>query len=177
MRSSRPYKSPNAAMFWSVVMPGFGQIYNRDYFIGMVLLGLEFLINLNSHLNLVLFTTFQGDLLRAHDSVNYSWGLFYPSIYGFAIWQAYNSAKANNNKLEGKSVEKRTFFSGFFIGLVIGMDFGLFWHDGSLLKTIPLLDYPVFNGVLFGLVFGFLGNLAENKWYRRWTRKTRIMEE
>ncbi|MED4224262.1 hypothetical protein [Neobacillus cucumis] len=42
MRSSRPHKSPLAAMFWSVVLLGFGQLYNLDYFIGIVLLVLEF---------------------------------------------------------------------------------------------------------------------------------------
>ena len=110
MRSSRPYKSPIAAMFWSVVLPGFGQLYNKDYFIGILLLVLEFLINLKSHLNLVLVNTFKGDLLHAHQSVNYSWGLFYPSIYCFAIWHAYNSANTNNNKLEGKHVENRTYY-------------------------------------------------------------------
>ena len=166
MRSSRPYKSPLAAMFWSVVLPGFGQLYNKDYFIGIVLLVLEFLINLNSHLNLVLVNTFKGDLLQAHQSMDYGWGLFYPSIYGFAIWQAFNSAKANNHKLEGKAVVERTYLSGFFLGLVIGMDFGLFWHDSSVIKMVPILDYPVFNGVLVGLVLGIIGNLAEKKLYR-----------
>ncbi|PGV53344.1 DUF5683 domain-containing protein [Bacillus sp. AFS037270] len=172
MRSSRPYKSPNAAMLWSLVLPGFGQLYNKDYFIGIILLVLEFLINLKSHLNLVLVNTFNGDLLHAHESANYSWGLFYPSLYGFAIWHAYNSAKANNNKLEGKTVEKRTYFSGFFIGLVIGMDFGLFWHDGSLIKTFPFLDYPVFNGVLFGLLLGLIGNVLEKELYRKSQKKS-----
>lgn len=72
MRSSRPYKSPNAAMLWSLVLPGFGQLYNKNYFIGIILLVLEFLINLKSHLNLVLVNTFNGDLLDAHESANYS---------------------------------------------------------------------------------------------------------
>ncbi|MEH7414354.1 hypothetical protein V7266_03555 [Neobacillus drentensis] len=171
MRSSRPYKSPRAALVWSLVLPGFGQLYNKDYFVGSLLLVLEFLINLKSHLNLVLVSTFNGDILQAHQAVNYGWGLFYPSIYGFALWQAYNSAKANNHKLEGKTVEKRTYYTGFFIGLVIGIDFGLFWHDVHLIKTVPLLDYPVFNGVLVGMLLGLLGHLLEKKY-----RKTRVKQ-
>ena len=166
MRSSRPYKSPNAAMLWSLVLPGFGQLYNKDYFIGTILLVLEFLINFNSHLNLVLVSTFNGDIRNAHQWVNYSWGLFYPSIYGFAFWQAYNSAKAHNNRADGK-LEKRTYFTGFFIGLVIGMDFGLIWHDSNLMKTFALLDYPVFNGVLLGLLLGLLAHFVEIKLYRK----------
>ncbi|WP_160725754.1 hypothetical protein [Bacillus sp. USDA818B3_A] len=170
MRSSRPYKSPIAAMLWSLVLPGFGQLYNKDYLIGIILLGLEFLINLNSHLNIVLVSTFNGDIHGAHQSVNYSWGLFYPSIYGFAIWHAYNSARSNNNRLEGKAVENRTYLSGFFIGLVIGMDFGLVWHDSTFIKPVPFLDYPVFNGLLFGLIVGITGYLMEKKLYRKWKR-------
>ncbi|MEH7094853.1 hypothetical protein [Neobacillus vireti] len=171
MRSSRPYKSPLAAMLWSVVLPGFGQLYNRDYYIGTILLVLEFLINLKSHLNIVLLDTLTGDLLRAHDSVNYNWGLFYPSIYGFSLWQALNMAISNNNRLEGNVVEKRTYLSGFFIGFVIGMDFGLFWHDTGIIQRFPFLDYPVYNGLVFGLLLGFLSHLAEIKIYRRKLKK------
>lgn len=167
MRSSRPYKSPLAAMLWSLVLPGFGQIYNNNYYIGTILLVLEFLINLKSHLNIVLLHTLTGDLLHAHESVNYSWGLFYPSIYGFSLWQAFNMAISNNNRLEGNIVEKRTYLSGFFIGLVIGMDFGLFWHDTGIIQRVPFLDYPVYNGLTFGLLLGLLSHLVEIKIYRR----------
>ncbi|MGG3471098.1 DUF5683 domain-containing protein [Neobacillus pocheonensis] len=170
MRQSRQYKSPNAAMMWSLVLPGLGQLYNKDYLIGFALIGLEFVVNLNSNLNLSLISTFIGDIHSAHHIINYSWGLFYPSIYGFAIWQAFNSAKANNDKMAGKEAERRTYFSGFFIGLVIGMDFGLFWHDSGFIihhQATRFLDYPVFNGIVFGLILGFLGSIMENKVYRK----------
>ncbi|MBO0961008.1 hypothetical protein J1P26_15005 [Neobacillus sp. MM2021_6] len=166
MRSSRPYKSPNAAMLWSLVLPGFGQLYNKDYFMGITLLGLEFLINLKSNLNLVLVNSFKGDILAAHQPVNYSWALFYPSVYGFAMWQAFNTARVNNHKLTGNEVERRTYLTGFFIGLVIGMDFGLFWHDCRYIKMLPFLDYPVFNGIVFGVVLGLVGHFIEKRHYR-----------
>ncbi|QCJ44791.1 hypothetical protein FAY30_24505 [Bacillus sp. S3] len=167
MRSSRPYKSPYAAMLWSLVLPGFGQLYTKEYLIGIVLLVLEFLINLNSNLNLVLLEAFDGDLDAPHQIIDYSWGLFYPSLYGFAMWQAFNSAIVNNNKLEGKAVEKRTYLSGFFIGLVIGMDLGLFSHDSPIMKVSTFLDNPVLNGILFGVLFGIMAHFVENKYYRK----------
>ncbi|MDN3019168.1 hypothetical protein PH210_23630 [Paenibacillus sp. BSR1-1] len=170
MRQTRQYKSPNAAMLWSVVLPGFGQLYNKDYLVGFALIALEFLVNLNANLNLSLITTFVGDMNSSHHSINYRWGLFYPSIYGYAIWQAYNAARANNEKLVGKEGPMRTYFSGFFLGLVIGMDFGLFWHDGSFitqLTALRFLDYPVVNGIVFGLLMGILGHIMENKVYRK----------
>ncbi|MFL6557032.1 MAG: hypothetical protein ACJ8MO_13035, partial [Bacillus sp. (in: firmicutes)] len=125
MRQSQQYKSPFAAMLWSCVLPGFGQFYNKDYIVGTVLLGLEFIVNLNSNLNISLADTFMGDIYSAHHVINYRWALFYPSLYGYAVWQAFNSAIANNNRINGKDVEQRTYLSGFFIGLVLGMDFGL----------------------------------------------------
>ncbi|MFZ7942476.1 hypothetical protein [Neobacillus sp. 19] len=167
MRSSRPYKSPYAAMLWSLVLPGFGQLYNREYLIGIALLVLEFLINLKSNLNLVLLDAFDGDLHSSQQLIDYSWGLFYPSLYAFAMWQAYNAAIVNNNKLEGKAVEKRTYLSGFFIGLAIGMDLGLFLHDSPFMKVSTFLDNPVLNGIMFGMLCGIMAHLVENKYYRK----------
>ncbi|MFP5116410.1 hypothetical protein ACSU64_29310 [Bacillaceae bacterium C204] len=170
MRQSRHYKSPYAAMLWSCVLPGFGQFYNRDYIVGSLLIGLEFIVNLNSNLNLSLLETFNGDIHSAHHVIDYRWALFYPSIYGYAIWQALNSAKANNNKLDGKEVVHRTYLSGFFIGVVLGMDFGLFWHDSSFFSHFPVmkfLDFPVLNGLLLGLMTGTLAHIIENKIYRK----------
>ncbi|MDV2687061.1 DUF5683 domain-containing protein, partial [Alkalihalophilus lindianensis] len=60
MRQNRPYQSPYAAMLWSLVLPGFGQLYNKDYVIGFVLLVLEFLVNLKSDLNITLLYSFMG---------------------------------------------------------------------------------------------------------------------
>lgn len=165
MRQSRQYKSPLAAMLWSCVLPGFGQLYNKDYIVGFLLIGLEFIVNLNSNLNLSITESFIGDIHSAHHVIDYRWGLFYPSLYAYAIWQAYNSAKANNNKLVGKDPDQRTYLSGFFLGMVLGMDFGLFWHDSSFIShngAISLLDFPVFNGLALGLLAGAFGHLMEN---------------
>lgn len=170
MRQSRQYKSPYAALFWSCVLPGFGQFYNKDYIVGAVLIVLEFFINLNSNLNLSLIGSFKGDIHLAHQAIDYRWALFYPSLYGYGIWQAFNAAKANNDKMLGNDANQRTYLSGFFLGLVLGMDFGLFWHDSSFIthfRFIRLLDFPVFNGLTLGLMVGILGHIMENMFYRK----------
>lgn len=170
MRQSRQYKSPFAAMLWSCVLPGFGQFYNKDYIVGAVLIGLEFIVNLNSNLNISLIDSFMGDINSAHHVIDYSWALFYPSLYGYGIWQAFNYAIANNNRMVGKDVDHRTYLSGFFIGMVLGMDFGLFWHDTSFIRhftVIRFLDFPVFNGLVIGLLTGIFGHIMENVFYRR----------
>jgi hypothetical protein len=169
MRQRREYKSPYAAGVWSVVLPGFGQLYNKDYIIGFVLLGFEFLINLNSNLNLALVYSFTGDFAQAHNVIDYSWGMFYPSLYAFSIWQAINAAKVHNDKdLDG--MQKRTYHTGFFIGLVVGMDCGLFWHEFAFLEqyqTLSILDMPIFSGLTFGILLGLLGNCIEKTMYRK----------
>ncbi|MFP7298659.1 hypothetical protein [Neobacillus niacini] len=170
MRHKTEYKSPYAAAVWSVVLPGFGQLYNKDYVIGFVLLGFEFLINLNSNLNIALVHSFNGDFALAHSVVDYRWGMFYPSIYAFSIWQAFNSAKAYNARTLTNMKKRRTYYTGFFIGLVVGMDFGLFWHDFPYLNhfsVLKILNIPVFSGLTFGLLFGILGNYLEKAIYRK----------
>ena len=54
--------SPTAAMLWSLCIPGFGQLYNRDYINGLVLVALEFLINVQAKLNLAILFSFRGQI-------------------------------------------------------------------------------------------------------------------
>jgi hypothetical protein len=170
MRQRTEYKSPYAAAVWSMVLPGFGQLYNKDYIIGLVLLGFEFLINLYSNLNLALVYSFTGDFVHAHSVINYRWGMFYPSLYAFSIWQAFNAAKAHNDRFLDSVPVKKTHLTGFFIGMVVGMDFGLFWHDFAFLnqyRVLTILDMPVFSGLIFGLLLGTLGNFIEKTIFRK----------
>lgn len=170
MRQRHDYKSPYAAAVWSVVLPGFGQFYNKDYLLGFVLIALEFLINLYSNLNLALVHSFNGNFSLAHSVIDYNWGLFYPSLYAFSIWQAFNVAKAHNDRFLNSVLKKRTYLTGFFIGMVVGMNCGLFWHESALFKkfrVLSILDMPVFNGLIFGLLLGVLGNYLENTIYRK----------
>jgi hypothetical protein len=170
MRRKTEYKSPYAAAVWSMVLPGFGQLYNKDYIIGFVLIGFEFLINLYSNLNLALVYSFTGDFTRAHSVIDYRWGMFYPSLYAFSIWQAFNAAKTHNARALDMMMKRRTYYTGFFIGLVVGMDLGLFWHDFPYLKqfkVLSILNLPVFSGLIYGLLLGFLGNYLEKTIYRK----------
>jgi hypothetical protein len=164
MRQRRGYKSPVAALVWSLVLPGFGQLYNKNYFIGGVLIVFEILVNVYSNLNLAILYSFRGDFLQAHEIIDYQWGLFYPSLYCFSLWHAYNTAKANNAQFLDHTIERRTYFTGFFIGMVVGMDAGLILNDYSRFGQNPItfvLDMPVFNGIIIGLILGYIGHFIE----------------
>lgn len=144
-----------------MVLPGFVQLYNKDYLVGIVLMGWELAVNLNSNLNFVLVKSYSGDLASTHQFINYQWAIFYPSIYGFGLWQAFNYAKTHNEKAAGNDEYQRTYLTGFFIGMVLGMDFGLFWHNVLFFRQNWILDSPLFNGIIFGLLMGIIGNSIE----------------
>ncbi|MFC7063419.1 hypothetical protein [Halobacillus seohaensis] len=157
------YKSPVAALLWSVMMAGFGQFYNGQYIFGFVLLITEFSANIASNLNLAIHHSIHGDFLGAHNVVDYQWGLFYPSVYVFSIWQAYNKAILMNHQRKGEEPQPRTYLTGFCIGLVAGMNFGVYWHHHFLdeISLIRFLTSPVHNGLALGVIGGIVGHLIE----------------
>jgi hypothetical protein len=80
------------ALLWSIALPGFGQLLNKKYLKGIILIALEILINMKSNLNEVLILSFQGNIRRSVEATDYQWLMFYPCVYMFAIWDAYRDA-------------------------------------------------------------------------------------
>ncbi|GAB4074131.1 hypothetical protein GCM10028778_16340 [Barrientosiimonas marina] len=153
-------KSPIVALAWAVGLPGFGQIYNRDYVWALVLMAWELYVNLQAEINLSLYYTIQLDFEQAHDIVNFEWGLFYPSVYAFSMWQAYNQARVLNGK-QGMDL------TGFFVGSVVGMVIGITLYFSWTMHT-PFAS-PVISGILLGLIAGFIGHLIEKRFVRKRT--------
>lgn len=83
-------------VLWSIALLGFGQFLNGKYFKGTLLLLLEFLINVQSHLNLVIISSFKGDTKTAVEQTDFQWLMFYPCLYMFSIWDAYRDAGGRN---------------------------------------------------------------------------------
>jgi len=79
-------------LLWSIALPGFGQLLNGKYLKGLLFIGLEFMINVQSRLNEVIISSFHGDIEQTAAQANYQWLLFYPCVYMFAIWDAYKDA-------------------------------------------------------------------------------------
>lgn len=161
MKKRDNYRSAIAALLWSFAMPGFGQFYNNNYFLGIVLMIHEFVVNLQSHLNTALVYTFRGDFDLANQVVDYEWGLFYPSIFCFSLWQAYNQAHAINRRNETGEKEKRVYLTGFFFGMVVGMNFGINWYDSFLTHYLTIFQSPVVSGITCGLITAFSGYIIE----------------
>ncbi|MEQ6378208.1 hypothetical protein RZN25_15455 [Bacillaceae bacterium S4-13-56] len=150
----KTYQSPWAALLWSIAIPGFGQFYNRDYFLGLLLIGWEVLVNLQANVNESILYSFNGELYKAYEVSDLSWGLFYPAVFCYSIWQAFNKALKMNveNSVEGENILLRPHLTGFFFGMTIGMDFGLIWS---------FFISPVFSGLSLGLILGYIGHQIE----------------
>ncbi|MDP4144945.1 MAG: hypothetical protein Q8936_10770 [Bacillota bacterium] len=82
-------KSGVEKMLWSIAIPGFGQLLNKKYFKGTVLIILEFIININANINEIIVLSFLGFTDLSAKQANYKWLMFYPCVYLFSIWDAY----------------------------------------------------------------------------------------
>ncbi|WP_336774320.1 hypothetical protein [Paenibacillus sp. MMO-58] len=131
--------SRTEALLWSVALPGFGQLLNGKYIKGILLITLEFLINLKSDLNWVIITSFHGDIPTI-DQTKMEWLMFYPCVYMFGIWDAYKDAGE-----ELKPNASLPFSFGAFIG-TIGVVF-----SKDFLGAVWLGLLGIGAGVIFGI--------------------------
>lgn len=161
------YKSPTAALAWSVVMTGFGQIYNGHYLLGVFLFLFEIVVNGTSNINLSIVHSFLGHPEASHDVFDIQWGLFYPSTYAFSMWHAYNTSISINYQQQQKDPPKETYLTSFFIAFVIGMNLGVYYHDRFFSTSFFLLASPIFSGLFFGVLVGFIAHFIEKRFKKR----------
>lgn len=152
-------RMPYAALLWSAMLPGFGQMYNRDFAVGAVLLVLEFSTNVLSNLNHAIIESFNFSQGHELTSSHLQWMLFYPGVWSFSMWQAYNKAYEMNNSVAGDgNIDVQ--FTGLFIGLTVFMQLGVIW---------PIIHSPVLTGLIFGFFGAIIGNICEKYWNARQT--------
>ena len=138
-------------VLWSIALLGFKQLLNGEFFKGLLLIVLEFLINVQSNFNKIIIYSFQGDIQAAIDHVNYDWLMFHPCLYMFSIWDAYRDA--SGGKLPYSFLPYA--FSTYFVTV------GLIYS--SSLKVFGVLLGPVFLPILFlipGISIGLLMQFA-----------------
>jgi hypothetical protein len=120
-------------VLWSIAIPGFGQLLNKRYFKGIVLIILEFVINVKANINAAIVLSFLGETELAVKVSNYQWLMFYPCVYLFSIWDALRDGS--------NDAEKPLLFLPFAVSAYI--------------ETIGVIYSKVFriNGVLLGPIF------------------------
>lgn len=135
------------ALFWSIALPGFGQLLNGKLIKGIVLILLEVLINVQANFNTMIIASFHGEIDKAIEQANFQWLMFYPCLYFFAMWDAFKDA--------GGGKEHFSFlpfaFAAYFV--TVGLIFS------TKLKLFGVLFGPVWLPMLFvipGLLIGWL---------------------
>ncbi|WP_100013346.1 hypothetical protein [Lentibacillus sediminis] len=134
-------------LLWSIALPGFGQLLNRKFLKGILLIFLEFLVNVLGNFNKIIIFSFQGDIDMAIEQANNQWLMFYPCLYFFAMWDAYKDAGGGNKPYAFLPFV----FAAYFVtvGTIYSSKLTIF---GVLLGPIwlPMLS------VIPGLIVGFL---------------------
>lgn len=137
-------------ILWSVALPGFGQLLNGKYAKGILLLFLEFLINVQSNFNEAIMLSFQGLTASAVEVTDYQWLMFYPCFYLFAAWDAYR----DNRGPRSPCLFLPFVFAAFF--LTIGLMYSNLEIMGILFGPVWLPMIGLIPGVGIGLLLKWI---------------------
>lgn len=147
---------PAEVLLWSIALPGFGQLLNGKLIKGVLFIFLEFLINMNSNLNLHIKYSFTGHFEKAVQVTDYQWALFYPCLYVFAMFDGYNDA------LKAKEQARSPLLALPFVCAAYLSTVFVIYQDAWLNIPVPPLIFPI-----IGIVAGFgVGGLVR-KWVIR----------
>jgi len=112
-------RNPILSVFWSVLMPGLGQLYIHRIIGAFFVIIWAVVFFYYSHLLEGISLLFSGKIQQATSALDAEWLLFFPSLYGFAIFDSYMNTVENNKLVER---EQKNFFEkmyqhpGFRIG-------------------------------------------------------------
>ncbi|MBU3112890.1 hypothetical protein [Clostridium lacusfryxellense] len=90
-------RTPWVAAIWSLLSPGAGQIYIHRTIVAVFLLVSWIVVAYFSHLLPAIQYTLMGKLDMAKSVVNWQWYLNIPSIYVYAMYDAYANCVEENN--------------------------------------------------------------------------------
>ncbi|UII54366.1 hypothetical protein LS684_11800 [Cytobacillus spongiae] len=87
---------PLNAVLWSMLLPGLGQLYNFQIINSFFLLLWTLIIFYFSNFLESIYYLFIGNPLQMIQVINKEWFMFIPSVYGFAIYDAYINTVEQN---------------------------------------------------------------------------------
>lgn len=89
-------KHPWAGLVWSSLSPGLGQLYSGSTVVGTFILAWWIYVCYKAMAIRTWLYSFLGDFGGSTAYVDWQWFLFLPSMYMFALYQAYASVNENN---------------------------------------------------------------------------------
>jgi hypothetical protein len=103
-----------AAALLSVLMPGVGQMYNRQFIKGIIFMIIEHYDNIFACINQALYLDLNGFHRQALHTLNFQYAPFYAGFYVYTVWDALYFAKPNGDR---KSIF--IFILAGFIGVIM----------------------------------------------------------
>ncbi|GMK46260.1 hypothetical protein PghCCS26_33890 [Paenibacillus glycanilyticus] len=89
-------KHPWAGLVWSALSPGLGQLYSGSTVVGTFILAWWIFVCYKAMAVRAWLYSFLGDFESMISLVDWQWFLFLPSMYVFALYQAFASVNENN---------------------------------------------------------------------------------
>jgi hypothetical protein len=130
------------AGLFSMLMPGFGQLYNRQFLKAVFLLTVEHYDNVLGRINTAIYLDFNGFHQKALEAANFQYVLFYPGFYAYTVWDAWYHAKPHANKAKTGI----PFLIGGFLG-----EFGAIFASRLSIPTLTvglLMVVPMITGMI-----------------------------
>ncbi|MCA1030711.1 hypothetical protein LCL95_06585 [Bacillus timonensis] len=93
-------RNPLMAIIWSLFVPGLGQLYIHRIVTAFFVIVWVVLFSYLSHGLEAISLLFLGEIQEATSVLNEEWLLFFPSIFGFAVFDSYMNTVENNKLCE-----------------------------------------------------------------------------
>lgn len=93
-------RSPFMSIFWSIFMPGLGQLHIHRIIIAFFSMVWTIAFLYFSHLLEAVQLLFFGEIQKATNILDKQWLLYMPSMWGFAIYDSYINTVENNKLFE-----------------------------------------------------------------------------
>ncbi|MBM7604181.1 TM2 domain-containing membrane protein YozV [Metabacillus crassostreae] len=90
-------RNPILALIWSLFVPGLGQLYIHRIVTAFFVIIWVVLFSYYSHSLEAISLLFLGHVQEATSVLKPEWFLFFPSIYGFSVFDSYMNTVENNN--------------------------------------------------------------------------------
>jgi|GEM_PF-761064 len=86
------------AAFFSILMPGVGQMYNGQIIKGIVFMLIEHFDNSFGKINKAIYLDFNGFHQQALEVLQHDFAMFYPGFYVYVVWDSYYNGEPHGNK-------------------------------------------------------------------------------
>jgi hypothetical protein len=135
-------RSPRVAFLWSLLMPGMGQLFIHRLATAFFVLAIWIAVCYQSHFLEGLQYTLLGQFTKAKEVVDFNFLLYLPSIYGFALYDAYVNTVETNKFFD---YEQKKYLTKDFQRSVFEFPHNTFnKEEGESMHVISSFDHSIY---------------------------------